>query len=149
METTTQPTPAEQATTPTRITTVSVRVKQELDTGYLPFLRMMKKEKWKNPPFGVRDATRATFEIWMSAEVGTDMTAEQAINMLSQQGHALLNQELRAQYPDAFPRTQPNAPGSLLGLRPNAPAEAKVVEVPEEAYIIASTDIVEGPAEEY
>ena len=134
METTTQ-TPAEQETKPTRITTVSVRVKQELDTGYLPFLRMMKKEKWKTPPFGVRDATRATFEIWMSAEIGTDMTAEQVINMLSQQGHALLTQELRGQYPDAFPRTQQQA-------------ETKVVEVPEDAYLIASTE-VEPVTEEY
>ena len=45
METTTQP--AEQEPKRTRITTVSVRVKRELDVGYLPFLRWMKKNNWK------------------------------------------------------------------------------------------------------
>jgi hypothetical protein len=135
METTTLTPPAEQEVKPTRITTVSVRVKQELDTGYLPFLRWMKKNNWKNPPFGMRDATRATFEIWMSAEVGTDMSPEQVIQTLATQGHALLNQELRAQYPEAFPQTP-------------KPAEPKA-EVPDEAFLIASTEVTEGPTEEY
>jgi hypothetical protein len=118
----------------TRITTVSVRVKQELDTGYLPFLRWMKKNNWKNPPFGMRDATRATFEVWMSAEVGTDMTAEQVIQALADQGHAMLGQTLRAQYPEAFPQKA---------------AVIEKAEVPEEAFIIASTEIVDAPAEDY
>ena len=135
MEQTTQ-NPAQQETK-TRITTVSVRVKQELDIGYMPYLRYMKKTNWKSPPFGMRDATRATFEIWMSAEVGTDMTAEQVINMLSQQGHALLNQELRSQYPDAFPQA------------PKLAVETKAAEVPEEAFIIASTEVVETPEGDY
>ena len=60
MEKTTPTLPAEQEVKQTRVTTVSVRVKQELDTGYLPFLRYMQKTNWKNPPFGMRDATRAT-----------------------------------------------------------------------------------------
>jgi hypothetical protein len=133
MSETTQTPPAEQETK-TRITTVSVRVKQELDTGYLPFLRWMKKNNWKNPPFGMRDATRATFEIWMSAEVGTDMTAEQAVQALASQGHALLDQELRAHYPEAFPHKA---------------AVTEKAEVPEEAFIIASTEVVDAPAEDY
>src|SRR5215211_1254313 len=102
METTTPIPPAEQEPKQTRITTVSIRVKCELDTGYIPFLRYMKKTNYKNPPFGMRDATRATFEVWMSAEVGSDMTAEQVIQMLSQQGHAIADRELRQHYPNSF-----------------------------------------------
>jgi hypothetical protein len=127
----TTPTPAEQEST-TRITTVSVRIKTELDAGYLPFLRYMKKNNYKNPPFGMRDATRATFEVYMSASIGDDMTPEQAITMLSEQGYAIADRELRQQYPDSFPAT------------------AKVAEVPgvpDEAFIVSST-VVERPEEE-
>ena len=139
METTNPNPPAEQESK-TRITTASVRVKTELDTGYIPFLRYMKKTNYKNPPFGMRDATRATFEIWMSAEVGADMTPEQVITMLSQQGHAIADRELRQQYPNSFWNVGPAKVAET-------PAEAVM---PDEAYVIASTEIVESPsAEDY
>ena len=139
MEKTTPTLPAEQEVKQTRVTTVSVRVKQELDTGYLPFLRYMQKTNWKNPPFGMRDATRATFEVWMSAEVGTDMTVEQVIQTLADQGHAMLGSTLRAQYPDAFPKTPKAQPGQ---------PEPRTLDIPDEAYIIQSTE-VETSTEEY
>ena len=134
MEQTTQH-PAEQETK-TRITTVSVRVKRELDVGYIPFLRWMKKNNWKKPEFGMRDATRATLEVWMSAEVGTDMTPEQVIGMLTDQGHAMVDGQLRTQYPESFPIT--------------ARAETKTMapEIPDEAFVIASTEI-ETTTEDY
>jgi hypothetical protein len=119
-------TPAEQEPK-TRITTVSVRVKCELDAGYLPFMRFMKKQNWKKAEFGMRDATRHTVEAWMNAEVGDDMTADEAIQMLSSKGHTLVMGELRREFPEAFPRTQ---------------TEAKAApEIPEEAYVISSTTI--------
>jgi len=130
----TTPTPAEQEST-TRITTVSVRIKTELDAGYLPFLRYMKKNQWKNPPFGMRDATRATFEVYMSAEVGNDMTVEEVITQLAQQGHAIADRELRQQYPEAFPQV--------------AAKVAEAPEVPEEAFVIASTTVERRTTEEY
>ena len=136
METTTPSVPAEQEPKRTRITTVSVRVKRELDVGYLPFLRWMKKNNWKKPEFGMRDATRATLEAWMSAEVGDDMTPEQALNMLIEQGHALVDGQLRAQYPESFPVTVKTTP---VETHP---------QIPEEAFVIASTE-VETTTEEY
>ena len=135
---TTQPTPAEQEPKQTRITTVSVRVKQELDAGYAPFIRYMKKNAYKTPPFGMRDATRATMEVWMSAEVGTDMTVEQVINMLSQQGHAIVDNELRQHYPNSF-----FSGGAKVAETPAA------AEIGDEAYVIQSTEIVDGPTWEY
>ena len=138
METTNPNPPAEQEAR-TRITTVSVRVKQELDAGYAPFIRYMRKTNFKKPEFGMRDATRATMEVWMSAEVGTDMTPEQVIQMLSQQGHAIVDHELRQHYPNSF----------FTGGAKVADTPA-VVEVPDEAYVIASTEIVDSPSvEEY
>ena len=129
--------PAEQETK-TRVTVVSVRVKRELDAGYVPFLRYMKKTQYKNPPFGMRDATRATFEVFMSAEVGDDMTAEEVITELSRQGHAIADRELRQEYPEAFPQV-PAAGGPVKTVEP---------EVLEEAFLIASTT-VERPQEDF
>jgi hypothetical protein len=92
----------------------------------------MRKNNYKTPPFGMRDATRATFEVWMNAEVGEDMTPEQVITMLSQQGYAIADRELRNEYPDSFPATN----------------NAETPQVPDEAYLIASTT-VERKVEEF
>ena len=130
-DTTTQPAKQEQLAT--RITTVSVKVSREVDLGFLPFLRYMVKNKWKQPPFGMRDASRAKFEIYLSANVGEDMTAEQAAEMLALQGHAIADRELRKEYPDSFPK---------------GAAKAETPEVPDEAFVIAST-VVERKVEEF
>lgn len=121
--------PAEQVKT--RITTVSVKVKREVDLGYLPFLRYMKKNNYKQPPFGMRDASRASFEIYLSAELGEDMTVEQLATELSKQGHAIADRELRGQYPESF-----------------LAAKAETPVVPEEVFVISSTE-VERKVEEF
>ena len=129
-DTTTQP--AEQERT-TRITTVSVKVKREVDLGYLPFLRYMKKNQYKQPPFGMRDASRASFEMYLSAEVGDDISVDELAAQLAQQGHAIADRELRKEYPESFPKA-------------SAPAETPVI--PDESFVIATTE-VERKVEEY
>jgi hypothetical protein len=107
----------------TTIKTVSVKVRHEVDLGYVPFIAYMRKMGHKNPPFGMRDASRATFDIFLSAELGDEMTAEELATQLSRQAHAIADRELRSQYPESF-------------------KAAVRAEVPDEAYVIKSTEVV-------
>lgn len=117
----------------TRITTVSVKIKRELDTGYLPFLRYMHKNSYKQPPFGMRDASKAYIDIFMSAEVGDDEDPDAVCRQLAQQAHAIADRELRNEYPDAFPVvSKRDEPGVT---------EMQAGSIPEEAYTIQSTEI--------
>jgi len=125
----TTPNPAEQEPKTTRITVVSVKVKREVDLGFVPFMEYVKKlGPNKQPGFGYRDASRATFEIFMSAELGDDTTADELARDLSLQAHAIADRELRQNYPHAF-------------------KAAVKAEVPEEAFTIQST-VIERQVEE-
>jgi hypothetical protein len=124
------PAPAEQETKTSRITVVSVKVKREVDLGFVPFMLYVKKlGPHKQPGFGYRDASRASFEIFMSAELGEDMAADELATQLSLQAHAIADRELRSQYPESF-------------------KAAVKAEVPEEAFVVASTT-VERKVEEF
>jgi len=127
-------TPAEQepVTKVTTIETVSVKVKVELDAGYLPFIRYMKRNNWKQPPFGMRDATRVTMDIFMSAKVGDNVDVDHLATDLAERAYAIADRELRNEYPDSFPAAKAEAP-----------------QVPEESYIIASTTIERQTAEDF
>jgi hypothetical protein len=112
----------------TVITTVSVKVRREIDLGFIPFMKYVKTLNGKTPGFGYRDASRATFDIFLSAELGDDRTAEQLAAELSETAHAIADRELRAEYPEAF-------------------REAVKAEVPEEAFTIQSTTVARAVEE--
>jgi hypothetical protein len=108
---------------PTRITTVSVTVSREVDLGYVPFMKYLAKlGPQKNVPFGMRDASRAKFDIRVAAELGDDMSADELAAQLSQQAFAIADRELRSQFPESF-------------------REAVKAEVPEEAFVVSSTTV--------
>lgn len=106
----------------TKITIVTVKVRRDVDLGYVPFMKVVAQYHGKNMPFGLRDASRATFEIHLSAELGTDMTADALAADLSEKAHAIADRELRSEYPESF-------------------KEAVKAEAPEEAFIVSSTTV--------
>lgn len=110
----------------TKVTIVSAKVSIELDAGYVPFMEVVRFYKGKNIPFGMRDATRVKFDIFMSAEVGEGDDPDAVTTSLLRQAHAIADRELRAVYPESF-------------------EEAEKIEVPEEAFTIQST-VVERQA---
>jgi hypothetical protein len=112
----------------TVITTVSVKVRREIDLGFIPFMKYVRTLNGKAPGFGFRDASRSTFDIFLSAELGDDKTADQLAAELSEMAHAIADRELRAEYPEAF-------------------REAVKAEVPEEAFIIQSTTVARAVEE--
>jgi hypothetical protein len=112
-----------------KITTVFVKVKREVDAGFVPFVKVAEYyiKRKQQVPFGMRDASRISFEISLTAEVG-DSDVNELISDLSLKAQAIADRELRAACPEAF-------------------GEAKKMDVPDEAYTVGSTVVerrVEG-----
>jgi hypothetical protein len=74
----------------------------------------------------MRDASRASFEISLTAEVG-DGSVDAVIDDLTLKAHAIADRELRVQNPETF-------------------KEAEKQAIPEEAFTVAST-VVERQAD--
>jgi hypothetical protein len=110
-----------------RITQVFVKVKREVDLGYVPFqktARFYLKQK-QQIPFGMRDASRTSYEISLTAEVG-DADPDVVIAELTEKVNAIADREMRVQNPETF--------------------EAAVKqEVPEEAFVVGSTVVNTTP----
>lgn len=104
-----------------KITTVFVKVKKEVDIGHPEFMKIARVYIRKNQqiPFGLRDASRTSFEISLTAEVG-DGNVDAVIADLTLKAHAIADRELRGQAPETF-------------------KEAKELGTPEEAFTVAST----------
>lgn len=113
-------------TAPAKITQVFVKVKREVDLGYVPFQKTARFYLKKNQqiPFGMRDASRTSYEISLTAEVG-DADPDVVIAELTEKAQAIADREMRVQNPETF--------------------EAAVKqEVPEEAFVVGST-VVSAP----
>jgi hypothetical protein len=108
--------------TETTLKTVSVKVSRQVDLGFVPYIKYVKSLNGKPIPFGSRDQSRTEFDVFLSAEVGSEDTAEHVIAELSRLGHEMTDRILREQYPEAF-------------------KEAVRMEVPEEAFTIRSTQV--------
>lgn len=105
---------------PTRIKTVSVKISRQVDLGYVPYIQYLKKLGSKQPPFGTRDQSRVEYDIFLSAEIGTEADVNEVALDLGTKGKALID-ELIA-----------NAHGAVA-------KEAKEENVPEEAFTISRT----------
>ena len=118
------------ATTPVapQITQIFVKVKRELDLGYIPFQKTARFYLKKNQqiPFGMRDASRTSFEISLTAEVN-DGDVETVIRDLTEKANAIADRELRVAHPETF-------------------KEAEKQEVPEEAFTVSATVVTTTPA---
>ena len=124
---------AEEATPeikPTTLKTVSVKVSRQVDLGFVPYIKYIKQLGSKPIPFGSRDQSRTEFDVFLSAEVGTNDTAEAVIADLAHVGHEMANRILREQYPEAF-------------------REAVKAEVPEEAFVISRTTVERAAVEDF
>jgi hypothetical protein len=106
-----------------KITQVFVKVKREVDLGFVPFMDVARHymKKKQQIPFGMRDASRASFEISLTAEVG-DANIDDLVADLSERAHAITDRELRAEFPEIF-------------------KEAAKAELPEDAFTVASTTV--------
>jgi hypothetical protein len=111
-----------------QITQVFVKVKKELDLGYVPFQKTARFYLRKNQqiPFGMRDASRTSFEISLTAEVN-DGDVDTVIAELTEKAKAIADRELRVTHPETF-------------------EEARKQDVPEEAFTVASTVVETTPA---
>jgi hypothetical protein len=108
--------------TETRIKTVSVKISRQVDLGYVPYVRYLKELGNKPVPFGSRDQSRTEFDVFVSAEVGSEDTLENVIAMLASKAREFSNKFLRENFPSAF-------------------AEAAKMAVPEEAFVISQTTV--------
>ena len=110
------------------ITQVFVKVKREVDLGYVPFQKTARfyLKKKQQIPFGMRDASRTSFEISLTADVnGSDVDA--VISDLTKKAHAIADRELRVQNPETF-------------------KEAEKTGEPDEAFTVSSTVVATTPA---
>ena len=112
-----------------KITTVFVKVKKEVDIGHPEFMKIARVYIRKNQqiPFGLRDASRTSFEISLTAEVG-DGNVDAVIADLTLKAHAIADRELRGQAPETF-------------------KEAEKQAIPEEAFTVASTVVERATAD--
>jgi hypothetical protein len=115
---------------PTTLKTVSVKVSRQVDLGFVPYIKYIKQLGSKPIPFGSRDQSRTEFDVFLSAEVGTNDAAEAVIADLAKIGHEMTDKILREQYPEAF-------------------REAVKMELPEEAFIISKTTVERQLAEDF
>ena len=114
----------------TTLKTISVKVSRQVDLGFVPYIKYIKQLGNKPIPFGSRDQSRTEFDVFLSAEVGTNDTAEAVIARLSKIGHEMTDQILREQYAGAF-------------------REAVKAEVPEEAFVISKTTVERQLVEDF
>jgi hypothetical protein len=106
----------------TKVVAVFVKVKREVDLGFPDFMKTAKfyLRKKQQIPFGMRDASRTSFEISLTADVGDNADVDELIADLSKKAHAIADRELRVQHPETF-------------------EEAREQELPEEAFTVSST----------
>lgn len=104
-----------------KVTTVFVKVKREVDLGFAPFQKVARHylRQKQQIPFGMRDASRTSFEISLTAEVG-DGDPEAVIADLTSKANAIADREMRVSNPETF-------------------EQARQLEAPEEAFVVGST----------
>ena len=114
------PTPA----TPqvTKVTIVSSSFELEADLGFPPYMAYMKSLGGKAPAFGTRDMTKATFRVFMSAEVADGDDPDVIAKDLAVRSTAIARQTLRETY------------GKVA-------KTAEEQKIPEEAFTISKTDV--------
>lgn len=114
----------------TTLKTISVKLSRQVDLGYVPYIEYIKSLNGKPAPFGTRDNSRAEFDVFASAEVGTNDTVESVVRMLTTEVRRVSDQVMREAYPKAF-------------------VKAAELEVPEEQFTISKTTVERAAAGEF
>ena len=124
------PNVVETAPVATHIKTVSVKYSRRVDLGYLPYRAYLKSLNGKPAPYGSRDHSEAEFDVFMSAEVGTEVEPEQVLADLKNEVKVMVDNFLKEAFSGTF-------------------TQAKQQEVPEEAFSVSRTTVSRDEKEDF
>ena len=114
----------------THIKTVSVKYSRRVDLGYLPYRAYLKSLNGKPAPYGSRDHSEAEFDVFMSAEVGTDVEPEQVLADLRDEVKAMVDNFLKEAFSGTF-------------------TQARQQDVPEEAFSVSKATVSRDAKEDF
>lgn len=86
----------------TTIRTISIKVSRRVDLGYVPFIEYLKRLGNKQAPFGTRDQSNVEFDVFISADMGTNDVVEEVVRSLASRAHNEVSRVMAQLHPEVF-----------------------------------------------